>query len=359
MRGAEISEIEYSLNTKLGKMKHNSFGFYLATIKHNGFGKYFENNEWAIVTKEIVFDMIISYRIGELEKIKQFYIHRHLVADLILSAKNSGQREKTSIADDITLLAEYSNDNFSLFLQIDDQTFPFEPNYSKDAEAIKSDYQLLEKIRSVDSKLPNYKKSVIKMLNPSWADNYQSMASIYSDKDLEVIAFEYALLKPLKLWKKKPSMTHFYHYQEKKELTSIQLQSNLISYSLKIDSSDLCGECESNCQCDLLAKSSKRYFSDLKKNDSGKYNMEEIESAYSTFAKNATRHQIALLNGMDAIERFSPLLTMNFWDPEFSLDDYLHKLSMEYSSLFDEELTRSIVTMAMYYVKLHQDQMYI
>lgn len=340
-------------------MKQNSFEFYLATVKHNGFGKYFENNEWVIVTKEIIFDMIISYTTAGAEKIIEFYIHRHLVADLLLAAKTSGQREKTGISDEIVLAAEYSTDHFSLFLEIDNQTFPFETNYPGETETIKSDCQLLEKIRTEDSKLPNYKKSVIKMLEPSWADNYQTMASIYSDKDLEVIAFEYALLKPLKLWKKKPSVTHFYQYQEKKELTSIQLQSNLISYCLKIDSSDLCGECESNCQCDLLAKSSKRYFSDLKKNDSGKYNMEEIESAYSTFAKNATRHQIALLNGMDDIVSFSPLLTMNFWDPEFSLDDYLHKLSMEYSNLFNEELTRSIVTMAMYYVKLHQDQMYV
>lgn len=196
------------------------------------------------------------------------------------------------------------------------------------------------------------------MLDSTWTDNYESLASSYSDKDLEVIAFEYDILKPLKLWMKKPSVSYFYSFQATKELSSIEFQSNLIADSLRIDSSDFCDECEPNCLCGLLAKSSKKYFSDLKKNETGRYDREDVVNAYSAFAKNATKHQIALLNGMNTIESYSPLMTMNFWDPEFSLDDYLQNLSMEYSSLFDDELTRSIATMAMYYVKLHQDQMY-
>jgi hypothetical protein len=289
---------------------------------------------------------------------KRFFLHRHKVAGLLLDASKANQEKSVTLANDILLVARPTTAEPVLLLRIDSFELPFMQEESVIRETLLSDWAILKKIREVYFKTRSFRDRKIELFLGLNKEQTTLNQPDITDRELEALTFERSLEYKNKRLRKAYKLSYIYGatYGMKTEL-SMEFKL-LIGKKLILSPDDKCGRCHDTCGCDLVEKTSRKYFPHAVKNKDGIYSGPEFDSDFDKFNKITTNQQKALLTYVEDVLEPNPLLDMNFWAPDFDVDKYVAARTQDESedSWYVERI-RKTVTVAQYFVQLNRDRM--
>ena len=307
---------------------------------------------------DLTFVILISGEDGDKKFFKQFFLHRHKAADLLLGASQSNQEKSVLLAKDILLVAKPATKEPALFLRFDSFELQFMEEESGIRETLLSDWAILKKIREIYFKTRSFRDRKIELFLGLNKELTTLNPPDITDRELEALTFERSLEYKNKRLRKADKLSYIYGASYGMETELSMDFKLLIGKKLILSPDDKCGRCHDTCGCDLVEKTSRKYFPHAVKNKDGIYSGPEFDSDFDKFNKITTNQQKALLTYVEDDLEPNPLLDMNFWSPDFDVDKYVSVRSNdggEYN--WYEERVRKSVTVAHYFVELNRDRM--
>jgi hypothetical protein len=307
---------------------------------------------------DLTFVILISGEDGDKKFFKQFFLHRHKAAGLLLDASQSNKEKSVLLANDILLVAKPATTEPALFLRFDSFELPFMQEESVIRETLFSDWVVLKIIREAYFKTRSFRDRKIELFLALNKEHTTLNPPDITDRELEALTFEQSLVYMNKRLRKADRLSHIYgaSYGMKTELSSrFKL---LIGKKLILSPADKCGRCHDTCGCDLVEKTSHKYFPHAVKSKEGIYSGPEFDSDFDNFNKITTNQQKSLLTYLEDDLEPNPLLDINFWAPDFDVDKYLAARTHDESEdNWYVERVRKTVTVAHYFVEFNRDRM--
>ena len=306
---------------------------------------------------DLIFEIGIIGEENGTKFFKRLFLHRHKAAGLLLEASQSNQEKSVLLANDILLVAKPATTEPALFLRFDSLELPFMQEGSVIGETLFSDWVVLKIIREAYFKMHSFRDMKIELFLGLNKEQTTLNPPDITDRELEALTFEESLVYMNKRLRKADRLSYIYgaSYGVKTELNSrFKL---LIGKKLILSPADKCGRCHDTCGCDLVEKTSHKYFPHAVKSKEGIYSGPEFDSDFDNFNKITTNQQKSLLTYLEDDLEPNPLLDMNFWAPDFDVDKYLAARTHDESEdNWYVERVRKTVTVAQYFVQLNRDR---
>ena len=293
----------------------------------------------------------------------QSHIHRyelaHALSDYTLNLHHRITPPKEYVLSNGTSILVSLVNNAPLVevkVKENDSFMPFSGKDAEVQEILTNDLNLLNTFRTSSIKEEGFRNKIMETLLNSTAAVEENVAQKITDQDLEIIAFEMALLR---------NNGGLFNEAGLYDIFKIQLNHKfepsedfkealfeLLTYSVSTETCD-CGS--PGCFFDTFKPCEMKYFNvpGLLQED-GTLNAEKATQRFSEVWKEFSDQQKSLLLFLDEQFGNTPLLNMAFFDAGFSLDHYIYCMCFPYQPDSDDEQNiRLVSSIANYYIKMH------
>lgn len=304
----------------------------------------------------VLFQLLLHIPVSGGFGYKRVYVHRHQVVSLLMKTRGDGRPECSQISREVFLMSRLTQDGIEIDVTYDSISVPFYFKGSVYEDTINSDLELVKEIMRPEGASSTVLKNLSEIeekASKKWHDEC-------NDLDIEVIVFEKTILRNQKEWGKKTGLFEIY---DKLHLGFDNIIDDLTRFAIPTiinKPPEAYPPCVPGCICEFLRYSSERFFPDIRENENGEYDFEQVKSVLNTLLDNSTLKQRAHLLYLFTKFQSSPLISLNFRDPNFDIDAFNYKMTYDYGEGSDIDiLVRTVSACASYFVKINQSQMYI